>query len=123
MKDFINISVDVNFIESQSDIASNQFVFSYTVKITNNGEVGAQLLTRHWKIEDESGKIEDVIGEGVVGQQPYLSPGESYKYTSGAVLKTQTGSMYGSYGMIDDLGNRFDAQIPLFVLSRSYTLH
>jgi len=123
MKDFINISVDVNFIESQSDIASNQFVFSYTVKITNNGEVGAQLLTRHWKIEDESGKIEDGIGEGVVGQQPYLSPGESYKYTSGAVLKTQTGSMYGSYGMIDDLGNRFDAQIPLFVLSRPYTLH
>jgi ApaG protein len=70
MKDSINISVDVNFIESQSDIASNQFVFSYTVKITNNGEIGAQLLTRHWKIEDESGKIEDVIGEGVVGQQP-----------------------------------------------------
>jgi len=123
MKDSINISVDVNFIESQSDIASNQFVFSYTVKITNNGEIGAQLLTRHWKIEDESGKIEDVIGEGVVGQQPHLSPGESYEYTSGAVLKTQTGSMHGSYGMIDDLGNRFDAQIPLFVLSRAYTLH
>ena len=123
MKDSIDISVDVNFIESQSDIASNQFVFSYTVKITNNGEIGAQLLTRHWKIEDESGKIEDVIGEGVVGQQPYLSPGESYEYTSGAVLKTQTGSMRGSYGMIDDLGNRFDAQIPLFVLSKPYTLH
>jgi len=123
MKDSINISVDVNFIERQSDIASNQFVFSYTVKITNNGEIGAQLLTRHWKIEDESGKIEDVIGEGVVGQQPHLSPGESYEYTSGAVLKTQTGSMHGSYGMIDDLGNRFDAQIPLFVLSRPYTLH
>ena len=123
MKDSINISVDVNFIESQSDIASNQFVFSYTVKITNNGEIGAQLLTRHWMIEDESGKIEDVIGEGVVGQQPHLSPGESYEYTSGAVLKTQTGSMSGSYGMIDDLGNRFDAQIPLFVLSRPYTLH
>jgi len=123
MKDSINISVDVNFIESQSDIASNQFVFSYTVKITNNGEIGAQLLTRHWKITDESGKIEDVIGEGVVGQQPYLSPGESYEYTSGAVLKTQTGSMHGSYGMIDDLGNRFDAQIPLFVLSGPYTLH
>ena len=123
MKDSIDISVDVNFIESQSDIASNQFVFSYTVKITNNGEIGAQLLTRHWKIEDESGKIEDVMGEGVVGQQPYLSPGESYEYTSGAVLKTQTGSMRGSYGMIDDLGNRFDAQIPLFVLSGPYTLH
>ena len=123
MKDSINISVDVNFIESQSDIASNQFVFSYTVKITNNGELGAQLLTRHWKIEDESGKIEDVIGEGVVGQQPYLSPGESFEYTSGAVLKTQTGSMRGSYGMIDDLGNRFDAPIPLFVLSKPYTLH
>jgi len=123
MKDSINISVDVHFIESQSDIASNQFVFSYTVKITNNGEIGAQLLTRHWKIADESGKIEDVIGEGVVGQQPYLSPGESYEYTSGAVLKTQTGSMHGSYGMIDDLGNRFDAQIPLFVLSGPYTLH
>ena len=123
MKDSIDISVDVNFIESQSDIASNQFVFSYTVKITNNGEIGAQLLTRHWKIEDESGKIEDVIGEGVVGQQPYLSPGESYEYTSGAVLKTQTGSMRGSYGMIDDLGNRFDAPIPLFFLSKPYTLH
>jgi len=123
MKDSINISVDVNFIESQSDITSNQFVFSYTVKITNNGEIGAQLLTRHWKISDESGKIEDVIGEGVVGQQPHLSPGESYEYTSGAVLKTQTGFMHGSYGMIDDLGNRFDAQIPLFVLSGSYTLH
>jgi len=123
MKDSINITVDVNFIESQSDIASNQFVFSYTVKITNNGEIGAQLLTRHWKIEDESGKIEDVIGEGVVGQRPHLSPGESFEYTSGAVLKTQTGSMHGLYGMIDDLGNRFDVQIPLFVLSRPYTLH
>ena len=123
MKNNIKIDVQVSFIEERSSAAINQYTFAYTITITNQGEVGAQLLTRHWRIQDETGHVEDVIGEGVIGQQPHLMPGESYQYSSGSVIKTPTGTMKGAYGMINDEGERFEAKIPEFVLSEPYTLH
>lgn len=123
MKNNIKIDVQVSFIEERSSAAINQHTFAYTITITNQGEVGAQLLTRHWRIQDETGHVEDVIGEGVIGQQPHLMPGESYQYSSGSVIKTPTGTMKGAYGMVNDDGERFEAEIPEFILSEPYTLH
>mgnify|MGYP001597777053 CR=1 FL=1 len=123
MKNNIKIDVQVSFIEEQSQASNNQFTFAYTITITNNGSIGAQLLTRHWRIQDETGHTEDVIGEGVVGRQPHLMPGESYQYSSGSVIKTATGTMKGAYGMINDEGERFEVDIAEFVLSEPYTLH
>jgi ApaG protein len=123
MKNKIEVSVKVTYLPSQSNISGSQYAYAYTITITNNGESGAQLRTRHWLIQDESGEVEEVIGEGVIGQQPHLSPGESFEYSSGAIISTLTGSMKGSYGMINDQGQRFDAVIPEFTLSEPYTLH
>ena len=123
MKNKIEVSVRVTYLPSQSNISGSQYAYAYTITITNNGESGAQLRTRHWLIQDESGEVEEVIGEGVIGQQPHLSPGESFEYSSGAIIRTVTGSMKGSYGMINDQGQRFDAVIPEFTLSEPYTLH
>ena len=123
MKNRIEINVEVTYLPEQSNLASSQYAYAYTITITNNGETGAQLRTRRWLIQDESGETEEVIGEGVIGQQPHLSPGESFKYSSGAVISTETGTMKGSYGMISDQGQRFDAIIPEFTLSEPYTLH
>ena len=123
MKNNIKIDVQVSFIEERSNAANNQHTFAYTITIANQGTVGAQLLTRHWRIQYETGHVEDVIGEGVIGQQPHLMPGESYQYSSGSVIKTPTGTMKGAYGMINDEGERFEAKIPEFVLSEPYTLH
>jgi ApaG protein len=123
MKNKIEVSVKVTYLPSQSNISGSQYAYAYTITITNNGESGAQLRTRHWLIQDESGEVEEVIGEGVIGQQPHLSPGESFEYSSGAIISTVTGSMKGSYGMINDQGQRFDAVIPEFTLSEPYTLH
>ena len=123
MKNKIEVSVKVTYLPTQSNISGSQYAYAYTITITNNGESGAQLRTRHWLIQDESGEVEEVIGEGVIGQQPHLSPGESFEYSSGAIISTVTGSMKGSYGMINDQGQRFDAVIPEFTLSEPYTLH
>jgi len=123
MKNKIEINVEVTYLPEQSNLVSRQYAYAYTITITNNGETGAQLRTRRWLIQDESGETEEVIGEGVIGQQPHLSPGESFKYSSGAVISTETGTMKGSYGMISDQGQRFDAVIPEFTLSEPYTLH
>jgi len=123
MKNKIEVNVEVTYLPEQSNLASSQYAYAYTITITNNGETGAQLRTRRWLIQDESGETEEVIGEGVIGQQPHLSPGESFKYSSGAVISTETGTMKGSYGMISDQGQRFDAVIPEFTLSEPYTLH
>ena len=123
MKNKIEVNVEVTFLPEQSNLVSSQYAYAYTITITNNGETGAQLRTRRWLIQDESGETEEVIGEGVIGQQPHLSPGESFKYSSGAVISTETGTMKGSYGMISDQGQRFDAVIPEFTLSEPYTLH
>ena len=123
MKNKIEVNVEVTYLPEQSNLVNSQYAYAYTITITNNGETGAQLRTRRWLIQDESGETEEVIGEGVIGQQPYLSPGESFKYSSGAVIRTETGTMKGSYGMISDQGQRFDAVIPEFTLSEPYTLH
>ena len=123
MQNNIEIEVKVAYLPNQSDIQNSQYAYAYTITITNKGGSGAQLRTRRWLIEDETGNVEEVAGEGVIGQQPYLSPGESFEYSSGAVISTETGSMKGSYGMINDDGKRFDAEIPEFVLSEPYTLH
>ena len=123
MKNKIEVNVEVTYLPEQSNLVSSQYAYAYTITITNNGETGAQLRTRRWLIQDESGETEEVIGEGVIGQQPHLSPGESFKYSSGAVISTETGTMKGSYGMISDQGQRFDAVIPEFTLSEPYSLH
>ena len=123
MKNKIEVNVEVTYLPDQSNLVSSQYAYAYTITITNNGETGAQLRTRRWLIQDESGETEEVIGEGVIGQQPHLSPGETFKYSSGAVISTETGTMKGSYGMISDQGQRFDAVIPEFTLSEPYTLH
>ena len=123
MKNKIEINVEVAYLPEQSNLVNSQYAYAYTITITNNGETGAQLRTRRWLIQDESGETEEVIGEGVIGQQPHLAPGESFKYSSGAVISTETGTMKGSYGMISDQGQRFDAVIPEFTLSEPYTLH
>ena len=119
----IDINVETFFIESQSNPDKDYFVFAYTITITNSGTEAAKLMTRHWIITDANGHIEEVRGDGVVGEQPYLKPGEGFQYTSGAVLKTPVGTMSGSYQMLTDDGSNFDAEIPEFILSSPRTLH
>jgi ApaG protein len=123
MSQQINVDVDTLYIESESSPVNSQYVFAYTITITNTGTEAAKLMTRHWVITDANGHIEEVRGDGVVGEQPYLKPGEGFQYTSGAVLKTPVGTMSGSYQMVTDSGNNFDAEIPEFILSSPRTLH
>jgi ApaG protein len=119
----IEIRVATRFLEEQSQPAEQRYVFSYTITIRNAGTVGARLLSRHWIITDANGRVEEVRGEGVVGEQPWMRPGESYEYTSGAVLETGVGTMRGSYHLLADDGTRFDALIQPFALSIPRTLH
>jgi ApaG protein len=119
----IDIKVRATYIDKQSEPESNRFVFAYTITITNDGSVPAKLLTRHWVITDGNEKVQEVRGVGVVGEQPHLSPGMSFEYTSGAVLETPFGTMYGSYQMLADDGTEFDADIPAFLLSTPRQLH
>ncbi|MET0089216.1 MAG: Co2+/Mg2+ efflux protein ApaG [Candidatus Thiodiazotropha sp.] len=119
----IAVQVESRYVESQSLPKEQRFVFSYTVTIRNDGPTTARLLKRHWIITDANGKIQEVRGEGVVGEQPQLNPGETFRYTSGTVLDTPVGSMQGSYDMIDAQGNHFDAMIPAFSLARPGSLH
>ena len=119
----IRVQVATRFLDEQSHPAQNRFVFSYTVTIRNRGEAPAKLLSRHWIITDGNGKVQEVRGEGVVGEQPRVRPGEDYQYTSGAVLETAVGTMRGSYQMLSEDGTRFDAAIPEFTLSVPRTLH
>ena len=119
----ISVAVHTRFLDEQSAPADNRYVFAYTIRIANTGEVPAKLLTRHWIITDGNGKVQEVRGDGVVGEQPHLQPGEDFHYTSGAVLETALGTMRGSYQMIADDGHRFDAPIAQFVLSIPRTVH
>lgn len=117
------VDVETAYIEEQSDPEQNRYVFSYTITIRNEGSVAAKLLSRHWIITDADGKVQEVEGEGVVGEQPHLSPGEGFRYTSGTVLETPVGSMQGTYHMIADDGVEFEAEIPAFTLATPRTLH
>jgi len=118
-----DIDVATRYLDDQSEPEQDRYVFAYTIRIRNDGKVPARLLGRHWVITDANGKVEEVEGEGVVGEQPWLRPGEAFSYTSGAVLATNLGTMHGSYDMLADDGTQFDAQIPAFTLSVPRTLH
>lgn len=119
----IRISVETEYLAARSEPASDRYAFAYTVTIENLGGQPAKLLTRHWIITDAGGRTIEVRGDGVIGEQPYLRPGEGFRYTSGTVLDTPVGSMHGSYHLIADDGTEFDAPIPPFVLSMPRTLH
>lgn len=119
----IGIEVDTRYLEEQSRPDEHHYVFAYTIRIRNEGAVPAKLLGRHWVITDARGTVREVDGEGVVGEQPHLAPGEAFQYTSGAVLETDLGVMRGSYRMLADDGTAFDAAIPAFTLTVPRTLH
>jgi ApaG protein len=119
----INIEIQTAYQAEQSDPTHDHYVFSYTIKITNSGQVAAQLISRHWRIIDDHGKLIEVKGLGVVGHQPLLKPGESFEYTSGTPLNTAHGMMSGSYFFVAEDGERFEADIPEFELSMPRTLH
>ena len=119
----IEIAVRSVYIDDESEPDDNRYVFAYTVTIRNVGTVPAQLLTRHWVITDADGRVQEVRGEGVVGEQPRLAPGEDYRYTSAALIETPVGTMQGSYQMVADDGVAFDAAIPVFRLSMPNILH
>lgn len=119
----ITVEVETDYVEGQSESDSERYVFSYTITIRNEGGEPAQLLSRHWLITDANGNIQEVKGEGVVGEQPHLKPGEGFQYTSGAMITTPVGSMQGTYQMVTDTGDEFDAEIPAFTLAIPRTLH
>ena len=119
----IEVIVSTRFLDDQSIPEDDRYVFAYSIRINNVGKVPAQLISRHWLITDANGKVQEVRGEGVVGEQPWLRPGEHFEYTSGAVLETPLGTMRGSYQMLADDGTRFDAVIDPFTLSIPRTLH
>ena len=123
VKNKIVVEATPHFIAAQSAPDENRYVFAYTITITNAGVVPAKLLTRHWLITDSNGKVQEVRGEGVVGEQPYLKPGEAFRYTSGAMLETPVGTMRGDYTMRSDEGDDFSAVVPQFTLSIPRILH
>ena len=119
----IEVIVATRFLDDQSIPEDDRYVFAYTIRIRNAGTAPAQLLARHWVITDANGKVQEVRGDGVVGEQPRLEPGDQFEYTSGAVLTTPLGTMQGSYRMVADDGTEFDAPVASFTLSIPRTLH
>ena len=119
----VRVEVKSQFASDHSQPFQNHWFFHYTVTITNEGDDPVQLLSRHWIITDATGHVEEVRGPGVVGEQPVLAPGESFKYTSGCPLKTSTGIMRGTYSMVTDGGEQFDVEIASFALHEPYTVH
>lgn len=123
------VEVSPQYLPDQSAPADGMYVFAYTITITNTGEVPAQLIARTWNVNDANGHTEKVKGLGVVGQQPLLKPGQAFEYTSGTRLRTPTGTMHGSFFCVAEDGEKFDADIPMFVLDAlsdaggSRTLH
>ena len=119
----IKVSVRAVYVPEQSSPRMRRYVFAYTVKIANEGETPAQLKSRHWIITDGDGRVEEVRGPGVIGQQPYLAPGDQFEYTSGCVLTTPRGEMRGTYEMHRPDGSSFEAAIAPFALSLPYSLN
>jgi ApaG protein len=119
----VRVHVESEYAPERSEPARNEWFFLYTVRITNEGAEAVQLLTRHWIITDGTGHVEEVRGPGVVGKQPVLEPGQSFEYTSGCPLSTPFGVMEGTYQMVAQGGERFDAKIAPFTLSEPYTVH
>jgi ApaG protein len=116
----IQITVLPEFMPDRSDADEAQFFWAYTVEIANRGDVTVQLTARHWKITDANGRLEEVRGPGIVGEQPVLKPGETFRYTSGCPLSTPSGIMTGTYRMVDEKGDAFDAEIPVFSLDSPF---
>lgn len=119
----IDVDVKTAYLPEHSDPDSRRYVFAYTITIKNSGETPARLIGRHWIITDADGNIQEVRGPGVVGEQPFLNPGELFRYTSGTILATPVGCMHGSYQLISHSGERFEADIPAFRLAQPNTLH
>jgi len=118
-----SVTVKTQYLDEQSDPSKGQYVFSYTITIKNTGTVSAQLISRHWIITDGNDKIEQVRGLGVIGYQPFLTPGQEFDYTSGSSLATPHGSMRGSYLCVAEDGEQFTVAIPEFILAQPRTLH
>ena len=127
MTDPSRYSIEVNtatqYLAEQSDEAAGRYVFAYTITLRNIGSVAAQLISRHWVITDAQGRVQEVRGLGVVGEQPLLEPGQSYAYTSGTAIASAVGTMKGAYQMVAADGTRFEAPIPEFTLSVPRVLH
>jgi ApaG protein len=119
----LTVTVAPVFVPEQSDPAEQQYVFAYTVRITNTGEHPAQVISRHWIITDGDQRVHEVRGLGVVGQQPLLAPGETFEYTSGCPLNTPVGTMRGTYHCVGENGIPFEVPIPEFLLAMPRTLH
>jgi ApaG protein len=119
----IRVQVQARYSAPHSEPGQSQWFFLYTIRITNEGDDTVQLLSRHWIITDATGRVEEVRGAGVVGEQPVLDPGESFEYTSGCPLRTAMGTMHGAYVMQTDDGDRFEAEVPLFSLRQPGPLH
>src|SRR5438132_383660 len=113
-KHHISVTTRTAYIPDQPDAEQGRYVFAYTITIKNTGSVSARLVSRHWIITDAENQVQEVKGEGVVGEQPFLRPNESFEYTSGAAIATQVGTMRGTYEMVAEDGTKFDAQIPEF---------
>ncbi|QIK38004.1 Co2+/Mg2+ efflux protein ApaG [Caldichromatium japonicum] len=123
MSDYlISVSAQSQYQPDQSAPEEQRYVFAYTITIENRGTKAARLIDRHWIITDANGQVQEVHSQGVVGKQPYLQPGESFRYASGAILATPFGSIHGYYGMLGDDGTRFEAMISAFSLT-SRPLH
>jgi ApaG protein len=119
----IRVQVVTDYVDEQSEPESGRYVFAYTITIVNTGDVPVRLISRHWIITDANGKVQEVTGDGVVGEQPHLNPGEEFRYSSGAVLETPVGAMQGMYRMEADNGVNFDAPIAPFTLAVPGVLH
>ena len=119
----IKIEVEPSYVQEQSDPRQSYYFFSYRVRICNEGEDQIQLVSRHWIITDGFGQIEEVVGPGVIGQQPKLGPGETFEYSSFCPLATPTGSMHGTYVMIDGNGQQLEVVIPKFILAEPTHFH
>lgn len=119
----IGIDIATQYLDEESSPEEDRYVFAYTIRIKNRGSQPARLLNRHWVVTDADGHVEEVHGEGVVGEQPRLRPGEDFEYSSGVVLPTSLGTMHGTYDLQADDGTVFKADIPAFTLSTPRTLH
>ena len=122
MSNKIQVSVKASYLPEQT-LPQQRYVYSYTITIANEGEEAAQLISRHWRIRDANDNLQEVQGIGVIGEQPHIAPGESFTYTSGVVLETETGIMEGTYQMRADSGDTFDTAIPTFALVPPHAIH
>ncbi len=119
----MQVTVETEYLPDQSDEEGQRWVFAYHISILNRGDVTARLLTRHWVITDGEERSREVHGEGVVGEQPSIAPGQAFQYSSGAILETEVGTMHGSYQMIAEDGTCFDTEVPAFTLAVPRALH